>query len=83
MRRSSISTLLVVDDVDDVQGLAVLTVGADVVEDLANRPVIPDRHVGRRHQASNRFLGVTKQRERDRALLRCQERKELTGRGRR
>ena len=38
--------------------------------------------VRRGHQASNRLLGVAKQRERDRALLRCQERKELTGRGR-
>ena len=39
--------LLLVDHVDDVQGLAVLTVDADVIEDLANRPVIPDGVISR------------------------------------
>ena len=47
---SSMSSALLVHDVNHVEGLAVLPVLADVVEHLAYRPVLADRHVVRRHQ---------------------------------
>jgi hypothetical protein len=43
----------------------VLTMAADVVEDLANRPLGADRDVGRRHETANRLFGVAEERARD------------------
>ncbi len=55
---------LLVDDVDDVQRLAVLAVRPDVVEHLAHGPVLAHRHVVRRHQAADGVFRVPEQRER-------------------
>ena len=73
---------LIVHDVDDVERLAVLTVRADVIEDLLDRPVLVDRDVVRRHQPADRAFGVAEQRDGDRALLRRQEREQFAGDGR-
>ena len=62
IRMSSISSALLVDDVDDVERFAVLAVRADVVEHLADGPVLADRDVVRRHQPADRALGIAEQR---------------------
>ena len=60
IRRSSTSCALVVDDVDDVERLAVLAVRPDVVEDVPDGPVLPDRDVVRGHQAADGVLAVAR-----------------------
>ena len=47
---------LLVDHVDDVERFAVLAVRSDVVEHLADGPMLPDRHVVGRHQSPDRIL---------------------------
>ena len=74
---------LLVDDVDHVQGLAVVTVRADVVEDVAHRPVLAHGDVVRRHQPADRALRVAEERHRDGSFLRRQQRQQLARRGRR
>ena len=77
MRMSSISSPVVVDDVDDVERFAVLAVRADVVEHLGDGPVFPHRDVVRRHQPPDRAFGIAEQRHRDGALLRREQREQL------
>ena len=77
MRTSSISSSVVVDDVDDVERFAVLAVGADVVQHLGDGPVFPHRDVVRGHQSSDRSFGIAEQLHRDGALFRRQQREQL------
>src|SRR5678815_2792423 len=49
---------LFIDDINDVQGLAVLTVSADVIEHLANGPMFTNAHIVRRHQAPDGAFGI-------------------------
>ena len=73
---------VLVDDVDDVQGFAVLAVRPDMVEHVAYGPVLANGHVVRRHQPADRALGIAEQRDRDGAFLWRQEGQQLARRGR-
>ena len=73
---------VLVDDIDDVERFAVLTMCPDVVEHVADRPMLLNRHVVRRHQPADRALGVPEQRHRDRPLLRGEQGQQLTRRSR-
>jgi hypothetical protein len=66
----------VVDHVEHIERLGILTVLADVVEDLVNQPFAPDGHVVRCHQPAHRVGRVGEQPFGLRSLLggeKCQQ----------
>jgi hypothetical protein len=65
------------DRLGNVERFAVLSVGADVIEDLANRPLLADRDVVRRHQPPDRFVGIAQQRQGYGAFSRREQGEEL------
>ena len=66
-----------VNDVDHVERLAVLAVGADVVEHLLHSPARSDGDVVRRHLATDAAVGVAQELDGAGALLVAQEREQL------
>ena len=66
-----------VNDVDHVERLAVLAVGADVVEHLLDSPSRSDGDVVRRHQATDAVFGIAQELDGAGALLVAQEREQL------
>ena len=70
---------MIVDDVDDVQRLTVLSVRAHVVQHFLNGPMLPHRDVVGRHQPSDRSFRVPQKGQRDGTFVGSQKRKQLLG----
>ena len=60
---------LLVDHVDDVQRFAILSVRADVGENILHRPVFMDGNKIRRHEPANAASGTSEQRGRGPSFL--------------
>ncbi len=71
--------MIVVQHVDDVQGLAVAPVGPDVVEHVADRPVLADGHVVGGHEPADTAFVVGQQCPGDLALVGIEHRDQPLG----
>ena len=61
--------VLVVDDVDDIERLAVAAVGADVIEHMAHGPLLADHDVVGGHQSADAMFAIIEQGAGDDFLL--------------
>src|SRR5262249_3443357 len=50
---------LVANNINNIQGLAVLAVGTDIVQYFTNCPMLTHADIMRRHEPANRIFGIT------------------------